>query len=127
VIHEAAQRRLLAGALRARACPEHPVPGPVPQAGIMLDALARLRPQARAAVALRSRVGLSTAHVAGVLGCPAGSMNRHNTPAPATPPAVHGQALADPGSASGPGREQTKPRGEPRWMKPPCGSCWTAR
>lgn len=80
---ETALRRLLGGALLTRTFTERPVPAPVPQAGIMLGALA-------------------------------------------TPQAVLGEALADPGSASGPGREQTQPRGEPRWMKPPCGSCWTA-
>jgi DNA-directed RNA polymerase specialized sigma24 family protein len=126
-VDETARRRLLAGALLTRAFPEHPVPAWVPQAGIMLDALAGLPPQARAAVALRYRAGLSAAHVAGVSGCAAGSVNRHNTPALATPHAVLGRALAGPGSAGGPARERAEPRGEPRWMKPSCGSCWTAR
>jgi DNA-directed RNA polymerase specialized sigma24 family protein len=125
---EAARRRLLAGALLTRAFPEHSVPARVPQAGIMLDALARLPPQATAvAVVLRHWADLSVTHVAGDLGCTAGSVNRHNTGATATLHAVLGEPLAGPGSAGGPGREQTKPRGEPRWMKPPCGSCWTAR
>jgi hypothetical protein len=61
-----------------------------------------------------------------VVGCAAGHMNRHNAHALATPQAMPGEALADPGSASGPGRERTELREEPRWMRPPCGSCWTA-
>jgi hypothetical protein len=69
---ETALRRLLDGALLIRTFPECPVPAPVPQAGIMLGALATLQ------AVLGSR------------------------------------------------REQTQPRGVPLWMKPPCGSCWTA-
>lgn len=92
----------------------------------MLDALARLPPQAQAVVVLRYWADLSVEQVADVLGCAAGNVNRHNAYALATLQAVLGEALADPGSASGPGREQTEPSGEPRWMKPPCGSCWTA-
>lgn len=121
---EAALRRLLDSALVTRGFPERPVP--VPQAGIMLDALARLPLQARAAVVLRYWADLSVEQVADVLGCAAGKVNCHDAYALATLQAVLGEPLADPGSASGPGREQTEPSGEPRWMKPPCGSCWTA-
>jgi DNA-directed RNA polymerase specialized sigma24 family protein len=122
---EAALRRLLDSALVAGGFPERPAPAPVLRAGIMLGGLARLPLQARAVV-LRYWADLSVEQVADVLGCAAGNVNRHKAHALATLQAVLGEALADPGSASGPGREQTEPRGEPRWMKPPCGSCWTA-
>jgi DNA-directed RNA polymerase specialized sigma24 family protein len=122
---EAALRRLLDSALVIGAFPERPVPAPVRQAGIMLDALARLPPHVRAVV-LRYWAELSVEQVADVLGCVAANVNRHDAHALATLQAVLGEVLADPGSASGPGREETEPRGERRWMKPPCGSCWTA-
>ena len=68
----------------------------------------------------------SLEQVADVLDCAAGNVNRYNAQALAALQAVLGEVLADPGSASGPGREQTKSKDKPPWMKPPCGSCWTA-
>jgi DNA-directed RNA polymerase specialized sigma24 family protein len=52
---------------------------------------------------LRLWAGLSVEQDAGVRGCAAGTVNRHNARALATLQAVPGEALADPGSASGPG------------------------
>ncbi len=103
---ETALRRLLDSALLTRAFPDRPVPAPVPQAGIMLDALARFAPQARAVVVLRYWADLSVEQVADVLGCAAGHVNRHNAHALATLQAVLGEALVDPGSASGPGENK---------------------
>jgi DNA-directed RNA polymerase specialized sigma24 family protein len=102
-MHETALPRLLDSALLTRVFPERPVPAPVPQAGIMLDALARRPPQARAVMVLRDCADLSMEQVTDVLGCAAGYVNRHNAYALATLRAVLGEALADPSSASGPG------------------------
>jgi DNA-directed RNA polymerase specialized sigma24 family protein len=87
---ETALRRLLDSALLTRAFPVRLVPAPVPQAGIMLVALAGLPPQPRAMAVLRRWTGLSAEQDAGVLGCAAGNVNRHNARALATLQAVLG-------------------------------------
>lgn len=103
---ETTLRRLLDSALLTRVFSERPVPAPVPQAGFMLDWLARRPPQARAVVALRDWADLSMEQVTEVLGWAAGHVNRHNAYALATLRAVLGKALADPSSASGPGENK---------------------
>jgi len=83
---ETALRRLLDNALLTRAFPVRLVPAPVPQAGIMLVALAGLPPQPRTMAVLRR----CAEQDAGVLGCAAGNVNRHNARALATLQAVLG-------------------------------------
>ena len=98
---ETTLRRLLDSALLTRVFSERPVPVPVPQAGFMLDWLARRPPQARTVVALRDWADLSMEQVTEVLGWAAGDAY-----ALATLRAVLGKALADPSSASGPGENK---------------------
>ena len=120
-----AHRRLKrTGELLTGRFPDRPVAAAAPETRmVVLDALATLPPRARAVVVLRYWAGLSLGQVADVV---AGHVNRHHAHALATLQAMPGEALTDPGPAGGPGREQTELREEPRWMKPPCGSCWTA-